>query len=238
MEKTKINLFAHFSNKEEFLYDKESYDCSVLFILVAGSFQYRINSSSPCIAKAENIIYCPPNSTFYRKIIEPVDLYMIKFEGALPQREYTVNSRIRSSLRALGYVGFTRSPEEEPVVSHYCRDIIYTLLNVNETYSPVPILKYVHENLHKPLKNSDLCDILHCSEVSLISQFKSLTGKTPQQYVTEKRIEAAKDALLSTPIAIAQIAGLCGFEDPLYFSKVFKKSTGFSPSEFKNKFKL
>lgn len=238
MEKTKIFLYAHFNKKEKFEYPKETYDCGVLFINESGSFQYRINNQQPAVINAGEAVYCPKGSTFHRKVITPVDLHMIKFEGTLPRQEFTINSRIKDNLKQLSVYIFNTEPEETPLVAHYCRDILYSLPQEQAGGKQEPILKYINDNLFKKLKNSDLNKILHCSEVSLISHVKSLTGKTPQQYISEKRVEAAKEMLLSGDEPISAVAAQCGFEDPLYFSKVFKKIVGMSPSEFKIKFKI
>ncbi len=238
MEKTKINLYAYFANKERFDFDKETYDCSVLFINVSGSFQYRINSSAPAIVGPGEIVYCPPHCTFSRKVISPVELHMIKFSGLLPRGDYMINSRIRDDLKAIASQKLSKDPESDPIFAHYLRDIIYSLTLKYDSAATAPIIKFMNENYHRQIENSELCSIIHCSEVSLIAQVRALTGKTPQQYITEKRIENAKENLLSTDLSMKEIAVACGFEDPLYFSKVFKKQTGMPPSEFKTKFKI
>lgn len=65
--------------------------------------------------------------------------------------------------------------------------------------------------------------------------YKSETGKTPLQYLTEKRIEYAKNLLRNRRleyIKVSEVSELVGIEDPYYFSKVFKKITGMSPSTY------
>lgn len=238
MEKPKINLYSYFSRKEQFDFDRETYDCAVIFINISGSFQYRINSSAPYVAKAGEVVYCPPFCSFQRKVITPIELHMIKFEGSLPRGEYIVNSRIRDDLKAISYITLSKEPEGDPVLAHYCRDIIYALSHKADGFNTAPIIKFINENYNRPISNADLCDVLHCSEVSMISQIKSLTGKTPKQYINEKRIEAAKEILLSSDSPIAEVSLHCGFDDALYFSKVFRKHTAMSPSEFKSKFRL
>ncbi|MCT2196356.1 AraC family transcriptional regulator [Paenibacillus sp. p3-SID1389] len=67
----------------------------------------------------------------------------------------------------------------------------------------------------------------------LFSAFKARTGLSPKQYLTKVRIEKAKE-LLAGPLTIDQIASSVGFNDALYFSRQFKKSTGMSPSEYRS----
>lgn len=65
--------------------------------------------------------------------------------------------------------------------------------------------------------------------------FKENTGQTPLEYLTELRIEHAKKLLSNkTKININQVSLLVGYSDPLYFSRVFKKSTGQCPTAWKN----
>lgn len=68
----------------------------------------------------------------------------------------------------------------------------------------------------------------------LFNAFKARTGLSPKQYLTKVRIEKAKE-LLTGPLTIDQIASSVGFNDALYFSRLFKKSTGMSPSEYRSR---
>ncbi len=65
--------------------------------------------------------------------------------------------------------------------------------------------------------------------------FQRAYGVTPQQYLIEKRLQAAAEALLHAARSghsVGDIASQCGFRDPLYFSKMFKKKYGVAPSQF------
>lgn len=69
--------------------------------------------------------------------------------------------------------------------------------------------------------------------------FKKETGVTPHEYLISKRMERARELLSGrltnrySNYSVSQIAELCGFSEPLYFSRVFKKRFGVSPSEYK-----
>ena len=68
----------------------------------------------------------------------------------------------------------------------------------------------------------------------LKSCFKKDVGETPLEFLTNIRINHAKKLLLQTPFySISEVAYLCGFNDPLYFSRCFRKHTGVSPREYK-----
>lgn len=63
---------------------------------------------------------------------------------------------------------------------------------------------------------------------------KRLTGITPSAYITSMRIAAAAQRLMDQRLSISEVAQLTGFDDVNYFSRVFKKETGKTPSEFRN----
>ena len=67
--------------------------------------------------------------------------------------------------------------------------------------------------------------------------FKETFGVSPQKYVINKRIAAAKHLLLTTDKSVSEIALSCGFSDPLYFTRMFSKETGAAPSVFRKRFK-
>lgn len=65
--------------------------------------------------------------------------------------------------------------------------------------------------------------------------FRQSTGMTPLQYLTEKRMENAKKLLLQKEelrLSIGEIADMCGYNDIYYFSRIFKKHTGLSPTQW------
>ena len=63
--------------------------------------------------------------------------------------------------------------------------------------------------------------------------FKQQVGVSLNKYLTNLRINKAK-ALMCSDLQIGDIAEMVGFQDQLYFSRVFKQSTGLSPREYKN----
>ena len=77
--------------------------------------------------------------------------------------------------------------------------------------------------------------LLNISEGWFIQNFKQYTNSTPAQYLLSLRIHNAKVLLESTNYNVTEISNIIGYENPLYFSRIFKKQTGFSPSEYRKK---
>ena len=74
----------------------------------------------------------------------------------------------------------------------------------------------------------------HMSVCWFIRSFRRCIGMTPMQYITFLRITRAKELLRSTDYSIREISSMVGYENPLYFSRIFKKQTGYSPSEYRS----
>ncbi len=66
-----------------------------------------------------------------------------------------------------------------------------------------------------------------------IRNFKLYTGSTPLNYILNIRISNAQSLLENTKYNITEIAAITGYDNPLYFSRLFKKQTGLSPSEYR-----
>lgn len=75
------------------------------------------------------------------------------------------------------------------------------------------------------------------SEDYIRAAFKELTDKTPHEFLTDIRISHACFLIevYKTELPLAEIAERCGYLDYIYFSKQFKKATGLSPSQYRNK---
>lgn len=67
-----------------------------------------------------------------------------------------------------------------------------------------------------------------------IRLFKRATGMTPWAYVLKLKVDKAKELLLHSEHNVKQVAALVGIQNPLYFSRLFRKLTGISPSQYKH----
>ena len=62
--------------------------------------------------------------------------------------------------------------------------------------------------------------------------FKQVTGTTPKKFIELRRIEVAKELLLSSELSITEIGASVGYGDPYYFNRVFKKNVGIPPRAY------
>lgn len=67
--------------------------------------------------------------------------------------------------------------------------------------------------------------------------FKQYTGTTPMRYIVSLRITNAQVLLETTDYNVTEIGNIVGYDNPLYFSRIFKKQKGVSPSEYRAQLK-
>ncbi|QNK41020.1 response regulator [Caproicibacter fermentans] len=96
-------------------------------------------------------------------------------------------------------------------------------------------IEYIEENYQKTsISVEDLCSFLHVSPTYFSTVFKRETGKSFVSYLTEVRLRQAVDLLNTTEDKTYVIAQKVGYAEPNYFSYVFKKKFGVSPSRYRD----
>lgn len=93
---------------------------------------------------------------------------------------------------------------------------------------------YIEEHLSEKLALADVAEYLSISSGHLSNTFKKFTGVTISDYIATMKIDRAKELIHTHKYLMYEISDMLGFENPYYFSKVFKKVTGISPREYEN----
>lgn len=112
-------------------------------------------------------------------------------------------------------------------------DTVYETRNVKNAKILSDALDFINENYNTDLSLDKVAQSVFISPYYLSHLFKEELNITFVEYLTSVRIENAKKLLDSTPLSIVAIAYEVGYEDASYFSKVFKKTVGLSPSQFR-----
>ena len=96
------------------------------------------------------------------------------------------------------------------------------------------VLDLIEENLSdSELSIQRLSDAVFLSPAYLSTVFKKSTGITIGQYLASRRVEKACELLENPEFKWYQIAGMVGYNDPDYFTRVFRRHTGMSPMDYR-----
>lgn len=138
---------------------------------------------------------------------------------------------LKSMVALINHV-FKKSPEEA----------VLTLAKLDGIDSPKfeklqKIIQYLKENYSKRISISELSEEMSISPYYLEHIFKEKMGMPVIKYLNCLRVEAAKDALQNTSLPVTRIAFSLGWNDSNYFSNMFKRETGLSPSSYRKAFR-
>lgn len=97
----------------------------------------------------------------------------------------------------------------------------------------VQSLQYIRNHYDTAMKIEDVAAYFNIDRTWLHRQFRKEFAMSPKAYLTKLRMNKAAELLINTRFPIATIAISVGYQDPLLFSKIFRHTTGLSPSDFR-----
>lgn len=97
-------------------------------------------------------------------------------------------------------------------------------------------IDYIYNHLHEPIHVKDLAMQVKLNESYLSTLFKKETGKSVSEYILSKRMEAAENMLKFSDYSYAEISAILAFSSQSHFIRVFRKQTGYTPKDYRNKF--
>ncbi|WP_342415176.1 AraC family transcriptional regulator [Paenibacillus sp. FSL R10-2782] len=113
------------------------------------------------------------------------------------------------------------------------KDLLQSRRKVSYGYPIDKCIHYIEQKLHSPLTLDDIAGYMGMTPEYLTTLFKQTTGISAYQYVTQRKIEEAKDMLQYTSIPMHIVASSLGFNSNPHFSNAFKKNVGLTPFQFR-----
>lgn len=99
------------------------------------------------------------------------------------------------------------------------------------------MISYIQTNYSERISLTQIAAASNISKSECMRCFKSMINISPIDYCIEYRISKAKELLENSKISAVEIAQLCGFESPAYFTKTFRLRTKFTPSDYRKHLK-
>lgn len=162
---------------------------------------------------------------------------------------FTNDPAIHQLLQRLIFVFMEDHPSKETFIELMMRELIIrikqtenrdtyhnNLLKINSTNRMAYTIQYIKDHLHEELSVKHLATKAHMSEPNFHRVFKNEIGTSPIHFINQTRIKRAT-AMLSDPhIKLKEVFLSCGFSNPSYFNRTFKKIQGISPKAYQKRF--
>ena len=97
--------------------------------------------------------------------------------------------------------------------------------------------QYFHEHYNEPINIEEYAQSRHTSISLFMRNFKKVYGVSPKQYILNIRMNNAQNLLESTDYTVAEIAAIVGYDNSLYFSRIYHKQKGQAPSDYRKRMK-
>ena len=197
------------------------------------------------LLSAGQVLYVSQGASYFIREVEPGYSYVVNF---------SCTEHPQTPIEKLHFPqGFDITPIAEKIVSSWQkRDGAYSALSslyallaktgfTEESYVSTrekrllpPVLEYLQAHISDPeLPIGQLSELAGVSDVYLRRLFKKQFDASPATYVIRERMRIASALLESGERNIGTVALRVGYRDALYFSRLFKKQTGLSPSEYR-----
>ena len=95
--------------------------------------------------------------------------------------------------------------------------------------------RYIEDHLSEELSRGTLAAQVYLSEDYMSKIFSRITGRPLMAYISDRRMEKAKELLLATELPVSRVAMEVGFTNFSYFSKMFRTYTGSTPNEYRSR---
>lgn len=229
-----------------------------LLYIAAGKAHFHFDGKEQIVTAGHMILYRPKEPQKYEYYGEDqTEVYWVHFTGGNVKnilRSYglTDDKRVFYCGSSLDYQNLFRTminelqmckENYEEVLETYLR-LIFIMLKryfANATKSDNARVveeidkatMYFNEHYSEDISIDEYAQNNHVSVSWFIRNFKQCTGSTPMQYILSKRIYNAEILLHDSTYNVTEIAEIVGYDNPLYFSRIFKKVKGISPSEYR-----
>lgn len=193
-----------------------------------------------------DLFYLPKGSSYRVETVVPSGCYAINFAAELEDLPFTVSLRNPSTVlhnfRAAANAWRRGDPFRQTAAMRAVYDAVWQLQKeCTRQYMPKGRMAQIAPALEKidqaftsnDLTVADLAALCSVSEVYFRRLFAVLLGKSPKEYIIEKRVGYAKTLLRSGQFSVAEVASMCGYAEPCHFSREFLRRVGVSPANYR-----
>ena len=194
----------------------------------------------------ENALFYLPKGSSYH--VEPHQIggcYAINFDSAILDKPFSVSFRNTESLlhnfKAACEAWKSKNDQANLLAMRALYDGIYQMQKEQKkqyiSKTQLSLIAPAVEKIDRAFTQNNLtvCELAAMCEISEVyfrRLFLLTFGISPKEYIIQKRIEYAKDLLLSGDFSVSEVSKMCGYTEPCHFSREFSKRVGASPNQY------
>ena len=154
-------------------------------------------------------------------------------EDRIKKLSTNIKSALKSALKLKAVLGVGCCVKNLYNIGESYGDACLKINDYSEQFVDI-VEDYIYTNYMHSIKIDEIAQMVYATPTYLCYKFKKARGVTINEYITGVRIKAAKRILSeNSGIRIADVANCVGYNDAVYFSRLFKKHTGLNPSEWR-----
>lgn len=240
-----ITYYTHNKFFQQSRIERHTIKFHELTFLISGEMTYFVDGVKYEMSSGD-IIYLPAGSIRQREVGQVLNDYVsINFHATDtlpldPLSKNCINNELKMLLNCMETMYSSRmSDSSKKKISYLLEAVVIQISdNLAESYSTSSlsniITTYLYSHYQEKITLKSISQFTYFSAAYCESEFKRQIGKSIIQYLLDIRIEEAKRLLFESSMSCSRIAMAVGFEDANYFSRIFKKKTGYSPLEYRN----
>ncbi len=251
-----IKAFAIMFTERQYYTRRQNEDTYLLLFTYDGNGLLEYNGQKYPLSKGDGFLIDCRKPHYYKTTGTHWDHMVLHFNGAQSADFYQIfqksqncmfsqptNGSFQKQLEDLIELYEKISIYKELLISSKLNGLLATLLTNSAFYEKssqiLPdnlnyLVKYIQNSYYQPLTLDFLSTFSGFSKPHLIRLFNKYLGCSPKEYITQLRIENAKNLLETTTIPAIKIGAMVGIENGSYFGSLFKERTGMSPGQFRN----
>ena len=222
---------------------------SMIYVL-GGKMEVDYEGETIIVSENEAVLLDFRKPHQYRTIGDHLDKWEMVFRGNVMDAYYEliagtwghsfrVAGRLKETMRRLMEELEAPIPKDH-LISQLIFSILCGIVEQNSrrlTPAVEKALAFIYANYNRPLQVGEIADHVSLSRYYFSRLFRKETGRSPNEYVAEVRINMAKGMLAEKELSIAEIAESCGFANMSHFSRFFREKTGQTPAAFRRTFR-
>ena len=236
-----------------------THTCTELFYVLSGCGNFLVGNESIAVSKGDLIAINPmvehTETSSQEYPLEYVVLGVKSLElsfGSNGNRQYQVS---RFQPDRIGQIeGYLQSmlreiAQQAPGYETICQSLLNVLIVLimrsydrsayvlpdthHATKTSATVRRYIDEHFKEPITLDLLAEVVHVNKYHMAHRFTRDYGISPISYLLQLRLQDSCTLLRTTNHSLSQIAHIVGFSSPSYFSQIFRKSMGMTPSDYR-----